>query len=251
MAANPAGDAFTGDGVRSGQLAWSVLSARHVTIMAVAATGPAAVIALSYGPMASFAGPAFVLSSVIVLVAILLLANTFVRFSRRYPSAGSLYTWGVKAFGQHFGFVPWLDRTAAVLCDYEFPEGRPIEVAPLRVLRRVVDRASALGLDAHLGPELESSLLREVGETIRQKEYKNPTPLFSRPSGYGLTAALWTSTSSVRCVSISPLSVSRWRVRIQRVPAGSTRSVHGEGVAAGIRVELPSALIAMEYRGGE
>jgi len=91
------------------QLKRNVLGPFHVAVMAMAATGPAAVVALNYGPMASFAGPGIVLSFVLTLAIILLLANTLYRFSRRYPSAGGLYTWGVKGFGKNFGFVfGWL-----------------------------------------------------------------------------------------------------------------------------------------------
>ncbi len=99
----------TTTGAEHGQLKRNVLSAFHVAILAMAATGPASVVALNYGPMASFAGPAFVLAFVFTLVTILLLTNTLYQFSHRYPSAGGLYTWGVKGFGKNFGFVfGWL-----------------------------------------------------------------------------------------------------------------------------------------------
>lgn len=92
-----------------GQLKRNALTGRHVFILAMAATGPASVVALNFGPMGSFAGPAFVLAFVVVLGAILLLANTFVQFSGKFPSAGSLYTWNAKAFGKNFGFLyGWL-----------------------------------------------------------------------------------------------------------------------------------------------
>lgn len=92
-----------------GQLKRNALTGRHVFILAMAATGPASVVALNFGPMGAFAGPAFVLSFVIVLGGILLLANTFVQFSGKFPSAGSLYTWNAKAFGKNFGFLyGWL-----------------------------------------------------------------------------------------------------------------------------------------------
>lgn len=90
-------------------LARNVLSTRHIAIVSLAATGPGASIALNFGAMGAFAGPAFVLATVGVLVAILLLGNTLVRLSRRYQSAGSLYAWAVRAFGYRFGFVfGWL-----------------------------------------------------------------------------------------------------------------------------------------------
>lgn len=93
----------------AGELKRNVLSGRRVLIAAIAATGPMSVVALNYGPMASFAGPAFVLAFVIALVGILLLGLCFSQFARHYPSAGGLYAWAVRAFGKNVGFVyGWL-----------------------------------------------------------------------------------------------------------------------------------------------
>ncbi len=88
-----------------------------------------------------------------------------------------------------FRLAPWLERTAIVLCDYRFPDGRPIEVSPRYVLRRVVDRARSLGLIPKMGPEYEFFLFRENGETLREKGFRNLEPLFSRGSGYGVYRA--------------------------------------------------------------
>jgi amino acid transporter len=90
-------------------LAKNVLTTRHVAIVSMAAAGPGASVALNFGAMGAFAGPAFVISTVIVLGAVLVLANTMVRLSHRYQSAGGLYTWAVRAFGPRTGFVfGWL-----------------------------------------------------------------------------------------------------------------------------------------------
>lgn len=103
-------DAKTADqaGASSG-LAANVLQTRHIVVMSMAATGPAAVIALNFGPMAGFAGPDFVLAFVAVLVAVAILGNTLKEFARRYASAGALYTWVTRGFGPNVGFVfGWL-----------------------------------------------------------------------------------------------------------------------------------------------
>src|SRR5579875_743401 len=87
----------------------NALSGRRLLIAAIAATGPMSVIALNYGPMASFAGAAFVLSFVISVIGIVLLGLCFSQFARHYPSAGGLYAWAVRAFGKNAGFVyGWL-----------------------------------------------------------------------------------------------------------------------------------------------
>ena len=64
---------------------------------------------MNYGPMAIFAGPAFVLAFVVSLVGIVLLGLCFSQFARHYPSAGGLYAWAVRSFGKNVGFVyGWL-----------------------------------------------------------------------------------------------------------------------------------------------
>src|SRR6185503_11030256 len=41
--------------------------------------------------------------------------------------------------------VPWLDRTALVLCDYRLADGSPSQIAPRNLLRRVLERYERLG----------------------------------------------------------------------------------------------------------
>ena len=77
----------------AGELKRNVLSGRRILIAAIAATGPMSVIALNYGPMASFAGPAFVLALVVSLVGIVLLGLCFSQFAPPYPSAGGQAAW--------------------------------------------------------------------------------------------------------------------------------------------------------------
>lgn len=93
----------------AGELKRNALTGRHVLIVAIAATGPMSVVALNYGPMASFAGPSFVLAFVVSLVGIVLLGLCFSQFARHYPSAGGLYAWAVRSFGNNGGFLyGWL-----------------------------------------------------------------------------------------------------------------------------------------------
>ncbi len=91
--------------VESTELRRNALSTRHVVVMGMAGTGPASVIALNLAFMGTFSGKALVLSFVLVMIVVLLLTNTFVEFSRRIPSAGSMFTWNTAAFGPNFGFV--------------------------------------------------------------------------------------------------------------------------------------------------
>ncbi|MEP6659931.1 MAG: glutamine synthetase family protein [Acidimicrobiales bacterium] len=73
--------------------------------------------------------------------------------------------------------IPWLEKTALVLSDlYDVDTGAPIEVAPRQILRRQVERASAMGYTMMFGSELEFFLFRETYEEAFAKGYRNLTP---------------------------------------------------------------------------
>jgi glutamine synthetase len=68
----------------------------------------------------------------------------------------------------------WLEKTAIVLCDLVGePGGRPIEIAPRRVLARQVERARELGFEARAGSELEMYVFRETYESARKKRFQD------------------------------------------------------------------------------
>jgi glutamine synthetase len=73
--------------------------------------------------------------------------------------------------------IPWLEKTALVLCDLEDTHGRPVEEAPRRVLRRQVERAAALGYRAFVASELEFFLFRDSFEAAAKKHYLDLEPL--------------------------------------------------------------------------
>src|SRR3990170_7382544 len=58
--------------------------------------------------------------------------------------------------------IPWLEATALVLCDVAWHDGSPVAPSPRQVLRGQVERATALGLTAMVGSELEVYLLPET-----------------------------------------------------------------------------------------
>lgn len=55
--------------------------------------------------------------------------------------------------------VPWLDRTAKVICDPYWSLNDPLTVAPRYVLKRLLDKAADLGFDVMMGHEFEFYLL--------------------------------------------------------------------------------------------
>ena len=69
--------------------------------------------------------------------------------------------------------VPWLDKTALVLCDLYDGAGEPVAVSPRQVLRRQLERATARGLTVKCGSELEFYLFRDSYEEARAKGYRD------------------------------------------------------------------------------
>jgi glutamine synthetase len=76
-----------------------------------------------------------------------------------------------------FRVVRWEQKTAAVICDYTTEAGEPLDVAPRTVLRRVVDRAVALGCRPFTAAEFEVRIFREDQRSLREKRYSDLEPL--------------------------------------------------------------------------
>ncbi|HUI48542.1 MAG TPA: glutamine synthetase family protein [Acidimicrobiia bacterium] len=73
--------------------------------------------------------------------------------------------------------VPWLDKTALVLCDLLDEEtGAPVEVSPRRILQRQVEQAAAAGFSLNFASELEFFLFRDSLEEAAAKGYADLTP---------------------------------------------------------------------------
>ncbi len=69
--------------------------------------------------------------------------------------------------------VPWLERTALVLCDLTAADGTPVGVSPRQILREQLARAAARGLTVKCGSELEFYLFRDSYEDARAKGYRD------------------------------------------------------------------------------
>lgn len=82
--------------------------------------------------------------------------------------------------------VPWHPRTALILCDWHGQDGAPLPIAPREVLRRVVERARAMGHEPRCALELEFYVLRETSGSLLAKRPADLVPLTERPSTYGV-----------------------------------------------------------------
>lgn len=85
-----------------------------------------------------------------------------------------------------FRIVPWEDRVATVIADFATEGGEPVRVAPRHVLRSVLDRAAAMGFTAELALEFEFRIWREDQRTLREKRWRDLTPLSPTTSCYSL-----------------------------------------------------------------
>jgi glutamine synthetase len=73
--------------------------------------------------------------------------------------------------------VPWLDKTALVICDaFDEESGELVEVAPRQILRRQIDRAKAAGYTVKCGSELEFYMFKDSYEEAAEKHYKGMHP---------------------------------------------------------------------------
>lgn len=73
--------------------------------------------------------------------------------------------------------VPWLEKTALVLCDLVDEGSRqPIEVSPRRILQRMEEMAASRGLTVNIGAELEFLLFKDTYAEAAAKGFKGLIP---------------------------------------------------------------------------
>lgn len=86
-----------------------VLGVRDLLLIAAAAIGPAFSLATTFGPMVEAGGSATPLALVLVTAIMVCVAFAYRRLGRRYPNAGSAYTWVRVAFGARWGaYAAWV-----------------------------------------------------------------------------------------------------------------------------------------------
>jgi glutamine synthetase len=85
-----------------------------------------------------------------------------------------------------FRVIPWEPGTALFLVDYFDEKGNPLSFSPREVLRRVVEKARAMGFEPEVATEFEFFLFREDSHSIRAKHYRDLTPLSPGMFGYSV-----------------------------------------------------------------
>ncbi len=72
--------------------------------------------------------------------------------------------------------VPWLEKTALVIADLEWQDGKPVVASPRQILRRQLERLAERGWTANVGSELEFILFRDSYDQARAKRYHDLEP---------------------------------------------------------------------------
>jgi glutamine synthetase len=72
--------------------------------------------------------------------------------------------------------IPWLDRTALVLCDVVHHDGSPVAPSPRQVLIAQYERAQSMGYTPLFASELEFYLYKESYAEAHEKDYRGLTP---------------------------------------------------------------------------
>ncbi len=72
--------------------------------------------------------------------------------------------------------IPWLDRTALVLCDVVNHDGSPVVASPRQILIAQYERAREMGFTPMLASELEFYLYKESYAEAHEKDFKDLTP---------------------------------------------------------------------------
>ncbi|MGH9435238.1 MAG: glutamine synthetase family protein [Terriglobia bacterium] len=86
-----------------------------------------------------------------------------------------------------FRLLPWEPHTAFFLLDFCRPgDGSPLPVSPRHVLRRVIERAEAMGYSPRASIEYEYWFFREDPQTARAKRYRDLVPLTPGMFGYSV-----------------------------------------------------------------
>lgn len=85
--------------------------------------------------------------------------------------------------------IPWEPGTALFLMDLMDKNGDPLPVSPRQVFQRTLDRATASGYAAKFAAEYEFWIFRETPESLREKHFRELTPLSPGMFGYSILRA--------------------------------------------------------------
>jgi glutamine synthetase len=83
-----------------------------------------------------------------------------------------------------FRVIPWEPDTAAFLLDFVGPDGAAHPACPRGLLKKIIARARALGLETVLAAEFEFFVFKESPASLREKGFRKLVPLSPGMFGY-------------------------------------------------------------------
>ncbi len=89
-----------------------------------------------------------------------------------------------------------------MIVDFVTEHGDPVTISPRYVLRRVVEKAAALGYRAEMAVELECHIYREDAQSLRQKGFRDLTPISPHTSCYSIHRATGDDAPLARVVRL-------------------------------------------------
>jgi len=72
--------------------------------------------------------------------------------------------------------IPWLEKTALVLCDLVSEDGKPVSVSPREILKEQVARAQKAGYRPKVASELEFYLYKDSFDSARARNFHDLEP---------------------------------------------------------------------------
>jgi glutamine synthetase len=100
-----------------------------------------------------------------------------------YPDARA------RVAGDTCRMIPWEPGSAFFLLDLVDKDGKPLAIAPRQILQRVVRQSAAMGYVPRFSAEYEFFFFRETPQSLREKNFRNLSPLTPGMFGYSLTRA--------------------------------------------------------------
>jgi glutamine synthetase len=85
--------------------------------------------------------------------------------------------------------IPWEPGTALLLMDLFTKSGEPLSLSPRQLLQRTLEEAAARGFLANFAAEYEFFCFRETPQSLRDKHFRQLTPLSPGMFGYSVLRA--------------------------------------------------------------
>ncbi|MGZ3689390.1 MAG: glutamine synthetase family protein [Bdellovibrionota bacterium] len=85
-----------------------------------------------------------------------------------------------------FRKIPWENGQPFFLGDFENGQGKPLEICPRQLLKRIIARANKAGFKPSTGMEFEWFNFKETPQTLAAKHYSQPEPLTPGMFGYSV-----------------------------------------------------------------